>query len=133
MFRSSNGHPGRLPQFTADGYLPPGLWLCSWQELVGRFGQGEQRRRLIPGLREVLRELQQAGCLLVWINGSFATAVPHPADIDLCYDYRGVALSALDPVLLPVPDARVAQRARYGCEVFVAQMIEAESGRGVSV
>ena len=77
----------------------------------------------------MLRELRRAGCLLAWIDGSFATAVLDPVDVDLCYDHRGVALSVLDPILLPAPDARVAQRTRYGCEVFVAQMIEAESGR----
>ncbi len=56
------------------------------------------------------------------------TAVPDPVDIDLRYDHRGAALSVLDPILRSAPSARAAQRMRYGCEVFVAQMIEAESG-----
>jgi hypothetical protein len=125
--RFSRRRRGRLPPLTTDGYLPPGLWPCSWAELVRRFGQGERRQRLIPGLQAVLRELRRAGCLLIWIDGSFVTAVPDPVDIDLCYDHRGVALSVLDPILLPTPAARVAQRAHFGCELFVAQMIEAET------
>ncbi|MBA2446796.1 MAG: hypothetical protein H0V51_02085 [Chloroflexi bacterium] len=127
--RFSRRRPARLPQLTAAGYLPPGHWPCAWDELIRRFGQGDQRQRLVPGLQAVLRELRRAGCLVAWIDGSFVTAVPNPVDVDVCYDHRGVALSVLDPILLPTPSARAAQRAHYGCEVFVAQMIEAETGR----
>ena len=89
-----------IPQFDADGLLPPGIHQATWDEVAGTFGNTPWRRRLLDGLEMAIDDLRQAGCRTVYIDGSFVTDKEVPNDFDACWDEEGVAPELLDPVLL---------------------------------
>lgn len=60
-------------------------------------------------------------------DGSFVTAKDEPGDFDACWDTAGVDLDRLDPVMLDLSNHRVAQKARFGGELF-PNVVEPSSG-----
>ena len=118
-----------LPRFNASGKLPAGIHAADWAEFTARFGFSERRRRLLAGLEAALRSLQEAGCQLAYVDGSFVTAKKEPGDFDACWGIAGVDPVLLDPVLLDFSQGRAAQKARYGGELFPAELPEGVSGR----
>lgn len=119
-----------LPAFETDGNLPPGIHHATWLDFRARFGVStEQRRYLISGLEAGLRDLENAGCSLVFVDGSFVTFKASPSDFDACWDVRGVDPAKLHPVFLQFDNGRAAQKARYRGEFFPAHYKEGGSGR----
>lgn len=106
-----------IPALT-KGKLPPGVHAASWEELVTTFGNTPWRRDLLTGLRAGLTSLRAAGCLTVYIDGSFVTGKDIPGDFDACWDIAGVDPTLLAPVLLTFADGRAAQKAKYLGEFF---------------
>jgi hypothetical protein len=76
-----------IPEFRPDGYLPPGLYLATEEEVAARFGQAPARRQaLMAQVSEWLRLARALGARRFLLNGSFVTAKPEPADVDaLCW------------------------------------------------
>ena len=109
-----------IPVFDANGNLPPGLHVATWDELVARFGANAQRQMLLSGLRAALLWLKDAECLRVYVDGSFVTAKEEPGDYDGCWEVDGVDPDKLDPVLLEFANRRAAQKAKYYGELFLA-------------
>lgn len=107
-----------IPAFKPDGNLPPGIHWATWSELRDRFGTTWWRRRLLAGLRVALENLQSAGCLTAYVDGSFVSSKSEPGDFDACWELADVDLERLDPVLLTFDDGRAAQKAKYGGELF---------------
>ena len=118
-----------IPEFEADGNLPPGVHWATWDELCNRLGTTPWRRRLLVGLRAGLENLRSAGCSTAYVDGSFVTSKPDPADFDACWDETGVDLQQLDPVLLTFAGERAAQKAKYAGEFFPSS-VEAGQGQG---
>jgi hypothetical protein len=121
-----------IPQFDGRGLLPAGVHSAVWEEVVGRFGWNERRRRLLGGLEEALKGpggLKAAGCRRVYLNGSFVSDKQQPNDIDVCWDVAGVEPDTLDPVFFDFADGRAAQKARFGAEFFPASLPEGVTGR----
>lgn len=117
-----------LPPFDPDtGRLPEGEHVATWEEVLDRLGWNQGRRRLLDGLAEAIGLLAEAGCRQIWLNGSFVTAKDEPGDFDACWDTDGVDLDLLDPVLLDLSNARAAQKARFGGELF-PNVVESGSG-----
>ncbi|MDA0836409.1 MAG: hypothetical protein O3B01_04595 [Planctomycetota bacterium] len=88
-----------LPQFNENGYLPPGLHRCTFEELSERFGSGSPEREVeIKELEEFVAEMTHLGEVRMIVNGSFVTASESPNDVDI--------------VLLPMEDAFNFLRAR---------------------
>jgi hypothetical protein len=111
-----------IPLFQSDGNLPPGLHTATWEAVADRFGSTPKRQRLLSGLRAALDALGVAGCRRVYLDGSFVTAKRAPGDFDACWDVAGVDPALLDPVLLIFDQGRAAQKAKYGGELFPAQL-----------
>lgn len=110
-----------LPQFTTLGLLPTGVFEPEgWAEFVYRFGTNPTRRRLIEGLKDALRLLKNAGCHVVYVNGSFTTAKELPGDFDVCWDTAGVDFDRLDPIFFKLRHPRTEMKARFGGELFPA-------------
>jgi len=118
-----------IPEFTPYGLLPEGIYPATLEEISERFGGNERREQLLSGLVEALRLLRAAGCRRVYVNGSFVTAKERPNDIDVCWDIEGVDADSLDDVFFDFTDGRAAQKARFGCEFFPAQLPEGVTGR----
>ncbi len=115
-----------IPEFIDIGgpwsVLPPGIHDASMKEAEHRFATNGERKRLFDGFRKGAASLRKAGCSAVFLDGSFVTAKPNPADFDACWDPTGVNVVRLDPVLLDFSEQRKKQRERYGGEFFPTRM-----------
>lgn len=118
-----------LSNFNPTGTLPSGIHWTTWQEFEKRFGTNSRRKELLAGLKRAAADLQKAGCQAIFIDGSFVTAKELPNDFDACWSVEGVDPDLLDPVLLDFSNGRAAQKAKYGGELFPAEMPERASGK----
>jgi hypothetical protein len=87
-----------IPDFVDGKILAPGLHLCTFDEVLERFGKGARREHLCRELRELAS--RAAGCsflgLIIW--GSFPTACADPGDLDLMFITRpGISKESLPP------------------------------------
>ncbi len=73
-----------IPPFDDNGFLPPGIHPANLDEIERRFGSStELRQAQFQSVRWLLEVIQgQSGILRVILNGSFATDVPGPNDVD---------------------------------------------------
>ena len=84
-----------IPDLNELGYLPPGVHVASLDEVITRFGVGnEQRQAQGESLRWLLPVCRQAGISRMLINGSFVTARDEPIDVDIAM-LQGPAYSAM--------------------------------------
>ena len=110
-----------IPEFDpVTGNLATGVHVATWQEMLDRFGHTPWRRRLLAGMLEALRLLQFAGCVRVYVDGSFVTAKEVPADFDACWDAEGVDFDLIDDRLLTFDRGRATQKAAFLGEFFIA-------------
>lgn len=118
-----------LPALNEDGSLPAGIHVATVEEIADRFGWNSYRRRLLGGLKMMMRDLEAAGCTAIWIGGSFASDKERPGDYDVAWDTNGVDLSRLDPIFQNLTNERAAQKAVYGGEAFPADLPADRRGR----
>ena len=111
-----------IPPFDAAGSLPPGVHEATWDEFVARFGTTPRRLALLAGLKAALDALRAAGCRRAYVDGSFVTFKEEPEDFDACWESAGVDPDRIDPVLLTFAHGRLAQKAKFGGELFQANM-----------
>lgn len=72
-----------IPDYNANGYLPPGLHSATIDELASRFGHGSELRRVqMQSLGWLVDIARRAGVARLVINGSFVTDVLEPNDVD---------------------------------------------------
>jgi len=107
-----------IPTHDADGNLPPGVHIATWPELVSRYSSNAVRANLVNGLYRAALALKAAGISTLYIDGSFVTTKDLPGDFDACWDTAGANSSKLDPVLLDFSNGRIAQKIKYGGELF---------------
>jgi len=74
-----------LPEFNADGDLPPGVYQVTLAEVLARFDEGSAQRRVVAGRLVRLHQLATStGCVARFVVfGSFVTAKPEPRDVDV--------------------------------------------------
>ena len=83
-----------LPEFTAQGSLPPGIHAVTFAEVsthYGRFQRTEQRPRLLAVLEEFVGEVRHCRWVRrLFLAGSFVTTNEEPHDIDvlLVFEHR---------------------------------------------
>jgi hypothetical protein len=117
-----------IPSFDERGNLPPGIDPATWEEIVERYAINERRGQLMDGLRAGIVSLHAAGCRQVYLDGSFVTDKRVPGDFDGCWEAGSVDPGLLDPVLLDFRDRRAAQKAKFGGELFPAQLVAEPGG-----
>ncbi|MGI8559093.1 MAG: DUF6932 family protein [Solirubrobacteraceae bacterium] len=117
-----------IPSFDERGNLPPGIHPATWDEILERYATNQRREQLLSGLRAAIDSLRAAGCRRVYLDGSFVTDKELPGDFDVCWEMDGVDPARLDPVLLDFADLRAAQKARYGGELFPAEVAAQPGG-----
>jgi hypothetical protein len=116
-------------RFDGAGRLPPGVHWVTWRAMVLIVGFNAKRLGLLKGLRQALVALKAAGCQTIYAEGSFVTAKLDPGDFDACWAVDGVDAKRLDPVFLDFSNSRAAQKARFGGELFPAELPEGLTGR----
>ena len=73
-----------LPPLDDYGNLPPGIHVCSVEELVARFGTGsEERETETSELLQFIEAARKAGVSRLLVNGSFVTGKLAPNDVDV--------------------------------------------------
>jgi hypothetical protein len=74
-----------LPELTAEGELPPGVYVATWQEFQARFCGSSPRRAWLAGRLRALVALAATNGRLrrLFIWGSLVTAKQSPKDLDL--------------------------------------------------
>jgi hypothetical protein len=117
-----------IPELDERGKLPVGIHEASWDEIVNRYATNTRRGELLDGLLRALCSLGAAGCSTAYLDGSFVTDKSHPGDFDACWESTGVDPARLDGELLDFSDARAAQKARYGGELFPVEASAEPSG-----
>jgi len=118
-----------IPEWSTNGDLPPGVHFTTWRELADRLSFNPRRGRMLAGFRQACRELQKAGCRLVYLDGSFVTRKEQSGDFDACWDIHNVDDARLDPVFSDFSGGRAAQKQRFLGELFPAQLPEGATGR----
>ncbi len=84
-----------IPALNELGYLPPGVHVATLDEVIARFGVGnEQRQAQAESLDWLLPVCCLAGISRMLINGSFVTARDEPMDVDIAL-LQGAAYSAM--------------------------------------
>ena len=72
-----------VPDFSNEGYLPPGIHLATVEEIAARFGQDSELRQVqMESLVWMIELAQRAGAERIVVNGSFVTDKLEPNDID---------------------------------------------------
>jgi hypothetical protein len=87
-----------------------------------------RRRALLLRLQAALDALRLAGCLTVYIDGSFVTRKVEPQDYDACWESITVDPDRLDPVFLDFKDSRAAQKVKFLGEFLPADLPEGATG-----
>jgi hypothetical protein len=111
-----------LPDFTANGLLPPGIHIATVEEFKTRlvfFARSDRRYRIFDKLLELYHEARRSGIVKRFlVGGSFITAQAEPNDFD--------CILVMDPTivgrdLLPMEYNLMSQRMtrrRFGGDVF---------------
>ena len=100
------------------GVLPPGIHDATLKEVERRFATNTRRKSLLEGFLRGVDSLRQAGCRVVFLDGSSVAEKPNPGDFDSCWDSIDVNVVTLDPVLLDFSQGRKNQKEQYGGEFF---------------
>ena len=120
-----------IPAFTKEGYLPPGIYTATIDELESRFSTNIIRKDLFFNLIKLIEDLKLIECGAIYIDGSFTTNKRLPKDIDVCWDNRGIdynyAKTSL-PILFDFSDGRRNQQLKYKCDIFPAYETEGATG-----
>lgn len=98
--------------------LPCGVHDATLDEVEVRFATNRRRRLLFNGLRKACSALRKAGCVTVYLDGSYVTDKPFPGDYDACWDPTNVDSQKLDPVFLDFSKGRKNQKLKFGGEFF---------------
>ncbi len=109
--------------------LPPGVHDSNLDEVLHRFAINPSRKLLYDGLVKALDNLFESGCPQIFLDGSYVTAKPVPADYEVCWDMRFVNPVLLDKVFFDFDNHRQNQKDKYGGEFFPVQLREGMSGR----
>lgn len=108
--------------------LPPGIHDATLPEVYDRYAINEKRINLFNGFERAIENIFGAGCLQVYLDGSFVTGKPFPGDYDALWDRRFVDPDMLDPVFLDFSKGTTDQKVKYLGEFFPASAVEARSG-----
>ncbi len=103
--------------------LPPGVHIAALEEIEKRFAISDHRKCLSSGFRKGALALRKAGCRKIFLDGSFITGKPIPADFDVCWDPMGVDIAKLDPVFLDFSCERKKQKRCFHGEFFPASCL----------
>jgi hypothetical protein len=122
--------PGLIPLLGSPWtVLPPGAHAARLEDVAIAFATNTWRRELFDGLVLASGKLRLAGCPAIYLDGSYVTGKPRPADFDACWDHAGVDPAKLDPVFLEFANGRAAQKAAFKGEFFPSSMLCVDVGQ----
>jgi hypothetical protein len=107
--------------------------MASWNEIAQRFGHTAKRAKMLEGLKKALLIFKHAGCIIVYLDGSFVTSKVEPKDYDCCWEDMGVNLDMIeDKCLLDTSEkSRTKQKMLYGGEFWPNSRAIENAGRSM--
>lgn len=108
--------------------LPPGVHNATLNEIAARYAYNMWRREMFDGLVDAAGRLQSAGCPRIYLDGSYVTAKPWPADYDACWDSAGVDQEKMDPLFFEFANGRAAQKFAFKGEFFPSSSTSSQDG-----
>lgn len=115
-----------IPEFTADGWLPPGIYIASWSEFTERFSvfkRSNQRMMVIRSMEALYLEAKKS--LIVkrfLVAGSILSVKDEPNDFDCILVLDEVILAQeLPPFQYNLVSRRMARRMFKGDVVPVLE------------
>jgi hypothetical protein len=107
----------RLPAFTREGFLPPGIHPSNWEDFTAKYSFTPRRQALLTNMETLLQELRNQGGERVYVGGSFVTTKPEPGDFDMTWRVSGEELGRLMKKA-PILTNRQLQRETLGGELM---------------
>lgn len=119
-----------IPDFTAQGMLPPGIHRATLEEVRDKLGWGLRRRKLLDRLKPGLTLMKHCGIDRVYLDGSFVTEKDRPGDIDCCYDVPPSVtnLNVMFPIWPCTRANRDMSQRIFGAELFPSRAHATRSG-----
>lgn len=108
-----------IPPFDRKhGYLPPGEYLATLEEVEERFATSPRRREIFLGLTYVVTKLHGNNVVDIWIAGSYVTSKLRPDDADVVFKApAGVKTGGWGDVT-GLPTARAALKAAHRVDLW---------------
>lgn len=116
-----------IPEFNENGLLPPGIHLCTIEDIQLQFTYNIRRREIFDGLLRLISDLKAISSSAVYIDGSFVTAKQLPSDIDACWEEGTGTKYEYEYVHMPILFNRDKAKQKYKADVFPANIIENDS------
>ena len=129
-----------IPSLNQNGELPEGDHVATLIDVEIAFGLSTDRRKhLTDGFKRAVDMFKAAGVEFVLVDGSYTTDKADPEDIDGCWSASGdIDIAKIDPVFWKFSNSiefqaqRVKAKAQYVLDFFIAENIEAGSGKPFS-
>jgi len=106
-----------IPDFNDQGNLPQGIYESNLSEIEKRFAYNKPRQVLFRKLKLLVKDLRMAGCLTLYLNGSYITNKEEPDDYDACWETEGVT-SSISPILRDIRKFKRERKQKYGGDIF---------------
>ncbi|MBX9721949.1 MAG: hypothetical protein K2X81_11180 [Candidatus Obscuribacterales bacterium] len=106
-----------IPELNNDGNLPPGVYDATISEIEQRFGYNSRRRKLLQKLKLLIKNLANAGCKILYLDGSFTTSKEIPEDYDCCWEADQVN-NTIDPIIRGIKTFKKDRKEKYGGDIF---------------
>jgi hypothetical protein len=109
-----------LPDFNANGDLPPGVHRASWTEVMDRFGEKTGQREVCTRrLAHICELARRTDCLQrLVIFGSYVTAKGNPNDVDVILIMDDAFRLENSPMESRALFDHAVSQARYGASIF---------------
>ena len=111
--------------------LPPKVHILTFAQVDSIFGINFLRKKLLNGFKSGCEQLEQAGCKMVYLDGSIVTDKLYPNDFDACWDRQGMDLNSLykiNPVFFDFDNLRQNQKSQFHGEFFPADLTVGNTG-----
>ena len=115
--------------FNTHGVLIPGVHTLDWNYFITSYSFSNQRKKLFKGMQRAFIHFKNAGCKIIYVDGSFVTKKIIPNDYDACWDMNGVDYNILHPMFhRDLKMGTGIHKLTFGGEFYPASHIEGGSG-----
>lgn len=102
-----------------DVLFVKGIHDRTFEEVERMFNTNDRRKKIFEGFTNWARELKEAGCETIYVDGSFITKKPNPGDFDACWEAFATKNLPSNSMLLDASDeANEWRKIKFGGDIF---------------
>lgn len=103
----------------SDIIFKPGIYEFTIEKAEAQFASTPHRRRLFESFKELAKDLKEAGCKRIFLDGSFITRKDKPGDFDACWEPFELVNRPKDAFLIDESvEGWKARKAKYLGDIF---------------